>query len=141
MTGYDASHALAEEYSSAQKDKNIHNIRRDYSAESLVKYNTAFDSGKKNSSQKEPISPYNSEIKQPLSQKKVSYGFNTEQYAPAAKDFAMNYYNSDRVYKKPENIYESRKFVAQNPSAKENSDIRISPNNKDRYKKNYINER
>lgn len=99
LTGYETGHLLTEEYNSAQKEKNHSGYRRDYSTDSLVKNNSNRESAVKNSEQKEGISPYNSGVKQPLGQKRVSYDINFDPNSSINRNLAMKYYSNERTYK------------------------------------------
>jgi len=137
MSGYESSHALSEEFTSAQKDKAISGFRRDYSTDSLVKYNSAFDSGKKKTGEKEPISPYNSEAKLPLKQKKVSYDINVHDTS-VNQNLAKKYYNNERIFKKPSTGYSTEELVSNKSGLKENQGMKIHESNQsDRYKRDY----
>lgn len=136
LTGYDAGHALTEEYNSAQKDKQVHGYRRDYSTDSLVKYTSQNGSAIKD----HPLSPFKtSPMKhQPMRQSMGSIE-NLDQ-PHIDQNLAMKYYSSNHAYKKGSSGYQSQPYQSHLPQSKENQAIRIQENySSDRYRRDYKN--
>lgn len=96
---------MTDDYLSAQKDKYINNYRRDYSAESLTKFNFNTESSARGTEQKysNSISPYKSSMKAPLKAKRVSIEENVPMSPAPPKETQANYYENPNPYRRPQN--------------------------------------
>ncbi|CAI2361551.1 unnamed protein product [Moneuplotes crassus] len=126
MSSYDAAHMLAEEYNSAQKDKQKARLQDDYNPESPTRTNMQ-GSAYQQSPMKEPICPY-SPAKSHPSFKTPSYQEASDHRSPETKNLEMRYKSPNHI-NNLSGYYDSNKTYKKPPMEASPSEEVMSPNN------------
>lgn len=129
LSSYDAAHLLADEYNSAQKEKQLSRERSQYSS-------NMYEDSYQRSGQKEPISPYSS-AKKYHSQNSITNYQTVDERSPVVRKLEMKYYDNKYAHQKPCIVTTPSSVVSFHPSQVQRKNNRILENMTSRYVPDY----